>query len=118
MAVSIIVVANPNPNGSPATFTYAIKVSDIAILKQKLINDLNSITQFQNEDDKIEQLLKNEAKYYGNPQVDLEEKFLVKYNNYGITLYKADDNLLNWNELKLVNNGTSNTVNSIPCPQN
>ncbi|MCA1966257.1 MAG: hypothetical protein LDL23_06360, partial [Flavobacterium sp.] len=97
----------------PEVTYYAFKVDDINILKQKIeqrINDIKPITL--SRDEKIKEIHREDGKLFDKNPNDLEKKFLEKYENYGLSLYKANQNLTNWGKLTLNSNGT---VENNPC---
>src|SRR5690606_754025 len=93
--------------------TYALKVSDIDILTQKIDNDWDN-AKGNNDEKKEDYIEKIMTKKYEKSD-DLEQTFLELYGNYGVSLYKATDaNLTNWKLLEL-DEENEDPVNEIPC---
>ncbi|QNK77979.1 hypothetical protein H7F37_02500 [Winogradskyella sp. PAMC22761] len=94
---------------------YALKISDFEGLSAKVESDWantrgsNDKKKRANLEDKLEKKYKRDN--------NLERVFLKEFKDYGVSLYKAeDDNLSNWNKLELNNpNANLSSVNSIPC---
>lgn len=100
-----------NHNGT----IYALKINDFEAINTKIESDWanargsNSEKKRANLEDKLEKKYKRDN--------NLERVFLKEFKDYGVSLYKAeDDNLNNWNKLELNNpNANLSSVNSIPC---
>lgn len=96
---------------------YSLKINDWDAFLEKINDGLNSVSEgnLQEKLDKLDNVVKN---IYGNTYGgDLEKIFLQRFKDFGVSLYKADDdNLSNWTELKLNNPNASNpTVVPTPC---
>ena len=94
---------------------YALKINNILTLTTKLNEELAN-TKGATESEKEKTLNKNMQREYRKDS-DNERAFLKKFNNYGIGLYKANDqNLSNWSRLELDDPTSDNpNVNAIPC---
>lgn len=98
---------------APDNVTYALKVSDIDILIQKVNNDWDN-AKGDNDEEKEDYIEENMTKEYKKSD-NLEQTFLELYGNYGVSLYKATDaNLTNWKLLEL-DEEDEDLVNEIPC---
>ncbi len=97
----------------PEVTYYAFKVDDIIMLKQNIEDFIDNVTPTTlSRDEKINQInIEDGAVFDKNPN-DLEKKFLEKYGNCGLSLYKANENLTNWGKLTLNTNGS---VENNPC---
>lgn len=96
---------------------YSLKINDWNAFLQKINDGLSAVPE-NNIKDKLDKLDKRMKNIYGNTYGgDIEKIFLQQFKDYGVSLYKAeDDNLSNWKELKLNNPEASNpTVVSTPC---
>ena len=114
-AISIVVVKNPVAGALPTTLTYALKIDNIIKFKQKINQILNSHPTVATEEKKIKAELKDEGTYYKSTQPEKFEKlFLEKYKDFGLSIYRADNNLMNWNKLSL-SSGFPVTVIATPC---
>jgi hypothetical protein len=99
--------------------TYVIKINKPDVLKNKIINDLATATG-NNEGEKIFNIQNSLKKYFKANLNDLEKAFLEYFKDYGISLYESNDDLSQWNEIKLVNNNDdpifpSSSKTKIPC---
>ncbi|MEM5567050.1 hypothetical protein WNY78_18155 [Psychroserpens sp. AS72] len=94
---------------------YAIKVNDINALNTILDEELENVKgkTIEIKENKLNERL---SKKYRKSDDD-ETVFLEKFQNYGVSLYKADDeNLSNWSRLDFDNITLNNpNVISIPC---
>ena len=105
----------PNPNDPSKPNVYAIKVDNVQALTNRLNSDL-AAPQFAapNLNAQILLIHKQLSREYQSHKNDLEKYFLQRFAQYGIQLFKADNDLSNWNKLSLNN---SSQVLSIPCDQ-
>lgn len=96
---------------------YSIKISDWDKFQDKLDSDWNNPKLADKSDKDKRRYLDNMLGREYNKSNNLEKTFLQEFKDYGISLYKADDdNLTNWKKLELSNpNVTNPNVNSIPC---
>ena len=99
--------------------TYVIKINKPDVLKNKIINDLANAPG-NNEGEKIFNIHNSFKKYFKANLNDLEKAFLEYFKDYGISLYESNDDLSQWNEIKLVNNNDdpifpSSSKTKIPC---
>lgn len=94
---------------------YALNIHNIATLTSKLDAELDN-TDGATETDKEKELNKIMQNEYVLDS-DAERAFLKKFNDYGISLFKANDqNLSNWSKLQLDDPTANNpTVNTFPC---
>jgi hypothetical protein len=121
--VSYMLVCD-NPNDLQNPNVYAINVTNIATLQAA--HDAvwnhpdNAITPTgnQDEDEKTKMNLIHEklAIDYKANKDNLEKYFLQKFGSFGISLYKADNDLNNWNQLELATDDNNNlVVQPKPC---
>jgi hypothetical protein len=103
----------------PNDKVYAVKVDDFNKLKTKMDGDWDSPELIGcSEVEKNDDLLNTMKKEYSKDS-NSERVFLKKFKDYGISVYKADNNLTNWSKLLLDNSNSENpTVNQNPCNQN
>ncbi len=104
----------------PNVKTYALKVDNIASLRTAINNELDKTEYniYTTERLKIDAIHNNQRQFYENCQGNFEKMFLQFLTNYGVSLYNAtDENLTNWNQLKLVG-ATSNFQSVLPIPCN
>lgn len=95
------------------TNVYMIKIDNVDALRTQVNavwNDPN-YTKFTAEKDRINAIHKDQAKLYYQSKGQLEKSFLVQFASFGITMYKADAGLNNFNKLNLNNS----TLTTIPC---
>ena len=113
-AFSIIAVRKLGSTTVPPEVTYyAFKVEDRDLLSQNIEAKINTVKPVTlTRDQKIEELVKQDGKIFNAFPNDLEKKFLEKYGNYGVGLYKANASLTNWGKLTL--DASGNVVND-PC---
>ena len=53
---------------------------------------------------------------YETNKNDLERFFLQNFKDFGVSLYKAEDDMSNWNKKSLGSGtGSTQTINSTPC---
>ena len=98
---------------TPNNVTYALRVSDINVLVQKIQDDLN-VAEGINDYEKAEYLMLEMAEKYSK-STDLEQSFLELYGSYGISFYKStNNNLSSWKKLELDENNDQ-TVNETTC---
>ncbi len=113
---NIIVCANHlTPNDYTTTNLYAIATDDRDVLNTKVQDLLNRPDLVgKMEDDKKKTLMQEDDKYYeginDNPSA-LEKKFLQKYGNFGLSLYRFNKTTNKW--MKLTTDG--NTITETPC---
>ncbi|WP_293893608.1 hypothetical protein [Flavobacterium sp.] len=102
--------------------TYAIKITNLLAFTTK-VNDIWNSPKYsgKSEKQKIEAILNKQAKKYkstNNQTPLLEKTFLEEFSEFGIDILKAtDDNLDNWETLKLDSSQPSG-VKSVPCTNN
>jgi len=109
--VFCIMVAKDNSGNVNA---YAIKVDDFATLDRK-VNEVWNNPKYNayTEIDKLDLIHTDQAYKYHNSKGALEESFLQQFGSFGISIYKADDALKQWNKLTL--NTATNRVTQTPC---
>ena len=120
--VYMLVCKNHNDTDNP--LVYAIKVNEYLKLKAGFDsvwdNPKYQVPTTNNpakdKDTKMKKIHKLLRQQYDDNKDNLEKFFLEKFADFGISLYKADDSLNNWNKLELANGsaGTS-IVASKPC---
>lgn len=106
-AFSIIVVKNPEDVNN--TITYAIAINDFNALQGQINFELNQpkIISEPDPEKKLDKIMNKFGKKFKSIQGNntaLQKKFLETFANYGIDLYKKDDNTNTWKKLKLQNN--------------
>jgi hypothetical protein len=97
---------------------YAIKVENIEALRNKINEEWNKAAYNGITDDakKVLRINDKSSKQYEANKNDLERFFLQNYNDFGISLYKAEDNMSNWNKKSLGSgSGSSQTIDNTPC---
>lgn len=94
--------------------TYAIRVDDITALNNK-VNAVWNNPEFANKTDvqKLKIIHDKQTVIYDENEGALEESFLAQFSSFGITLYKANDNLTKWDKLQIDN--TTKKVTTVPC---
>jgi len=117
---TILVCNNPAYDTDPTINqynVYALSTEDYTALNTQINNTLNSplysgLTYKQ----KLKEIHRKQKKDLKANQADLEKYFLKAFRKYGISLYKASDDMSNWNKLTLppVKNGTQVVVKT-PC---
>ena len=113
--VSCILVCN-NPADPANPLVYSIKVDDITKLNTKINDDwTNPKYAAPNDKKKKENIFKELSEGYEKNKSHLERHFLQFYADYGISLYKAENDMSNWNKLTL-GTGTGNTQQVVPTP--
>lgn len=120
----MLVAINPADANNP--FVYALKIDNYEQFKQAhdavwnnpkyaVTPTGNPVNDFKTKMD----LIHNEqALDYKANSTDLNKHFVEKYtSSFGLNLYKAEDDLSNWNKLELANGPTpgSTIVDSKPC---
>lgn len=121
-AVTLILVCyNPNIATEPEMpyNIYALKVDDKKALTKNTDDVWNGVLygDIIDQEDRIEKILKDEAERMKVNGSHLEKYFLEYYEDYGISIYKANTNLSDWNKLGLspVGNTGTQVVTSTPC---
>lgn len=96
---------------------YALKIDDWNTFRAKIMGDYGDpITQNYTQKEKMDYKDRQFSKKFKlnmNTQ-QLEKLFLENFADYGISLYKATDELNNWNKLSLSGNPLSPITNT-PC---
>lgn len=99
---------------------YALKINDITALNDAIKAEYRKYNSSPNPKETILEL---EGKKYNNCNGEYEKTFLTKFKDFGISLFKTDPNLQNWNKLELsppdpLYPSTTNTViKPTPCEQ-
>jgi hypothetical protein len=95
------------------TSTYMLKIENIESLRTQIKSVWNdpNYTKFQNEDERIKAIHKDQAKIYAKSNGNLEKSFLEQFKDFGIVLLKADATTNNFDKLTLNNS----TVTPTPC---
>ncbi|NBL63847.1 hypothetical protein GV828_01390 [Flavobacterium sp. NST-5] len=85
------------------TNVYALKIDSFNIFSQKVDAVWNSLKyiDFNDEKERLEKIHLEQAEKYHYYEGDLEFSFLSQFEGFGISLYKASDNLDNWIKLEL-----------------
>jgi len=98
------------------TNTYALKVDDFAVFSAKVDAVWNLYANISNDDEKRKKIHLNQSKIYDRSNNQLEKSFLQQFQGFGISLYKANNNLTNWSKLDLSTTPNSPlTVIETPC---
>ncbi|MCA1965827.1 MAG: hypothetical protein LDL23_04165, partial [Flavobacterium sp.] len=109
----MLVTYNPVTNTNDV---YALKVENMRNFRNKMNNQLNSLgTMDLNL--KIKKLNEKLGDKFES-ETNLEKAFLEYFDGYGISLYKAEDNLSNWKKLEKNLDPVSYLVNPViekPC---
>ena len=95
------------------TSTYMLKIENIESLRTQINSVWNdpNYTKFQNEDERIKKIHKDQAEIYAKSNGNLEKSFLEQFKDFGIVLLKADATTNNFDKLTLNNS----TVTPTPC---
>ena len=123
--VTYMIVCN-NPQDPQNPLTYALTVNDFNALSlafnsvwnnPKYSLNPNEITGNPETDDrtKLTKIHNVLAREYKNNSNNLEKYFLQKFGSFGISLYKADNNLDNWSQLELDYSSGTLVVQPKPC---
>jgi hypothetical protein len=90
-----------------------LKIENIESLRTQIKSVWNdpNYTKFQNEDERIKAIHKDQAKIYAKSNGNLEKSFLEQFKDFGIVLLKADATTNNFDKLTLNNS----TVTPTPC---
>ena len=98
---------------------YAIRVENINVLKNKINEQWNhsDYSGITNEKKKTDIINDRSSKQYEANKNDLERFFLQKYKDFGISFYKAEDDMSNWNK-KSLGSGTGSTQIIVDTPCN
>lgn len=123
--VTYMIVCN-NPQDPQNPLTYALTVNDFNALSlafnsvwnnPKYSLNPNEITGNPETDDrtKLTKIHNVLAREYKNNSNNLEKYFLQKFGSFGISLYKADNNLDNWSQLELDSSSGTLVVQPKPC---
>ncbi|WP_225037263.1 hypothetical protein [Winogradskyella sp. SM1960] len=108
-AFNIIVAKDKESNNEDDTITYAITINDFNTLQTQINFEMNQpkVLRENDPDKKLGIIMEKFGRKFNNIQDDntaLQKKFLETFANYGIDLYKRDENTNTWNKLKLQNN--------------
>ena len=109
----MLVTYNPVTNTNDV---YALKVENMRNFRNKMNNQLNSLGAMD-LNLKIETLNEELGEKFVS-ETNLEKAFLEYFDGYGISLYKAEDNLSNWKKLEKNPDSVSYLVNPViekPC---
>ena len=109
----MLVTYNPVTNTNDV---YALKVENMRNFRNKMNNQLNSLGAMD-LNLKIETLNEELGEKFVS-ETNLEKAFLEYFDGYGISLYKAEDNLSNWKKLEKNLDPVSYLVNPViekPC---
>lgn len=123
-AYNIVVVKDPENTDS--TITYAVTIEDFDALGTQVDFEMSQPKVEEKEDleDKLAIINKKFSKNFkdiGNDTSALEQKFLEVHANYGISLYKMNDDTNKWEKLSLENPydpdnpNADNSVIKEPC---
>jgi hypothetical protein len=95
------------------TNTYMLKIENIESLRMQIDNLWNDpfYAKYQNEDDRIKAIHKDQAIKYSESNGNLEKSFLEQFKDFGIVLFKADATTDSFDKLTLNNS----TVTPTPC---
>ncbi|SHH23362.1 hypothetical protein SAMN05444372_1382, partial [Flavobacterium micromati] len=95
------------------TNTYMLKIENIESLRTQINNVWNdpNYSKFQNENDRIKKIHKDQAEIYAKSNGNLEKSFLEQFKDFGIVLFKADATTDHFDKLTLNNS----IVTQTPC---
>jgi hypothetical protein len=98
---------------------YALKIENFNAFRYKLQTDLNNVrTAGFTDDQKTDYASKTFEEKFNLGLIGdtpaLEKLFLEEFSSFGLSLYKANDDLNNWNKLTL-SSIPLNPINEIPC---
>ncbi|WP_123906949.1 hypothetical protein [Chryseobacterium sp. HMWF035] len=109
----VIILVCKDDNGVKQT--YALKIDNPNMLYDAIVHDSTNNVPNLNNDTTIEEITsKMDEKLtllYYQKKPNREGTFLERFANFGISLYKADEDLTTWNKLILENG----IVKPIPC---
>lgn len=123
-AYNIVVVKDPENTDS--TITYAVTINDFNALETQIDFEMDqeNVLDEPDSEKKLAIINKKFREYFQDIQDDtsaLQQKFLEVHYNYGISLYKMNDDTNNWEKLSLENPfdpnnpNANNTVVKEPC---
>ena len=93
---------------------YAVKIDNIDAFDEKMQNQLLAAGEMPMEQKIV--FLNNDLKAAFEQQVNTEKAFLEYFQGYGVSLYQAEDDLLNWKKLeKSLDPLFPNTIIKTPC---
>jgi len=105
-------------NSATAGEVYALKVDDFIAFRNRMTLDKTNIRakkrnlNFGSTDDQLIDALNNELGTEYASDTNGEKAFLNYFNDFNISLYKANDDISNWNKLELQFDGS---VAETPC---
>lgn len=113
-------------NNKPETFVmivcsnnevYSLKVNDIVALSEKVESDWNNPFIIGCSDDEKNESIDEMMQKIFASDASVERAFLNRFSDYGITVYKANDDLTNWSALSLETDiaTQSTVVKETPC---
>lgn len=113
--VALMVLA-PDPTDNNNSNIYSIRVNNLALLYTHLQYDWNNAGTPNSSDEK-KTLAINDwlAEKYTAGASDLEKTFLEVFENYGISLFKLNNNQDSWDEIKLIHLGNQKIKTKKPC---
>jgi hypothetical protein len=96
--------------------TYTLRVNDIETLRFQVSIVMNGAKyNGMTDDEKLKLIHDEQSINYANSNGQLEKSFLQQFGSLGVSLYKADKGLSEWDKLEL-SDGTNNAyVMSNPC---
>lgn len=105
-AYNIVIVRNPQVTN--ATNTYGIIIDNFQVLGGHIQYEMNQpkVQAEPNINDKLKRINEKFKKKFdgvSNNQSALEKRYLEVFQDYGISLYKMNDQTNNWEKLKLQN---------------
>lgn len=116
VSMQIVCYNKANPS---VPLIYSLKVNNFNALNTKINSDWDHINLIGlNDEKRIDAIHLNLEKLYDKNKNNLELFFLQNFKDYGIELYKANDELSNWTKLALdVSPQKPNGILiQIPCP--
>ncbi|WBX95917.1 hypothetical protein [Chryseobacterium gambrini] len=108
----VIIIVCKDDNG--VNQTYALKIDDPDVLFAAISQDVQNNPKIKSNDTREKILDNMDADLtilYAKNGTSREKPFLERFANFGISLYKADEDLTTWNKLILENG----IVKPIPC---
>jgi hypothetical protein len=105
-------------NPTTGVHVYTIKVDEISVLQQNILDLINSTkyNEIADLDERTKKINDAFGLLYNKSSGDYEKSFLKQFKDFGISLYEATDNsYTKWSKLELDPIET-NPVKKTPCP--
>ncbi|WBX95925.1 hypothetical protein [Chryseobacterium gambrini] len=108
----VIIIVCKDDNG--VNQTYALKIDNPDMLYDAIVQDIQNNPKIKNnslQSEILDKMDEDLTDLYAKNGTNREKPFLERFANFGISLYKADEDLTTWNKLVLENG----IVTPIPC---